>query len=41
MLRPDGSLDREAFMALWPSLRVLGRCSPQDKYTIVQGSLLH
>ncbi|KAK9845411.1 hypothetical protein WJX81_005835 [Elliptochloris bilobata] len=36
VLRPDGSLDREAFMALWPSLRVMGRCSPNDKYTIVQ-----
>ena len=41
MLRPDGSLDREAFWALWPSLRVLGRCSPQDKLTIVQGAPLH
>ena len=41
VLRPGGSLDREAFWALWPSLRVLGRCSPQDKLTIVQGAPLH
>lgn len=37
VLRADGSLDREAFAALWPDLRVMGRCSPKDKYTIVQG----
>ena len=37
VLRADGSIDREHFRALWPSLRVMGRCSPQDKYTIVRG----
>ena len=38
VLRADGSVDREAFRALWPALRVMGRCSPQDKYTIVRGA---
>ncbi|EIE20267.1 calcium-translocating P-type ATPase [Coccomyxa subellipsoidea C-169] len=36
VLRPDGSIDRREFDALWPALRVMGRCSPQDKYTIVR-----
>lgn len=39
VVRADGSIDRESFRALWPSLRVMGRCSPQDKYTIVRGEL--
>ena len=33
---PDGPLDSAAFAALWPGLRVLARCSPQDKLVIVQ-----
>ena len=37
VLRADGSIDRRRFTALWPALRVMGRCSPQDKYTIVRG----
>ncbi len=37
VLRADGSIDRGAFAALWPPLRVMGRCSPQDKHTIVRG----
>ena len=37
VLRADGSIDRQRFTALWPALRVMGRCSPQDKYTIVRG----
>ena len=41
VLRADGSIDRDSFGALWPSLRVMGRCSPQDKYTIVRGEHLH
>ncbi|KAL0021452.1 hypothetical protein WJX79_002597 [Trebouxia sp. C0005] len=32
---PNGIIDRMAFTAIWPRLRVLARCSPQDKYTIV------
>ncbi|BDA45515.1 Plasma membrane calcium-transporting ATPase 1 [Coccomyxa sp. Obi] len=36
VLRPDGTIDRREFDVLWPSLRVMGRCSPQDKYTIVR-----
>lgn len=35
--RPDGAFDQAAFNALWPRLRVLARCSPQDKYTIIKG----
>lgn len=30
-----GGLDREAFLELWPRLRVLARCSPSDKYLLV------
>ena len=37
VLRADRSIDRRQFTALWPELRVMGRCSPQDKYTIVRG----
>lgn len=38
VLLPDGSIDRREFDALWPALRVMGRCSPQDKHTIVRGA---
>ena len=38
---PGGVIDRAAFSAIWPRLRVLARCSPTDKYTIVQGQLHH
>jgi hypothetical protein len=38
VLRPDGSLDAAAFLELWPRLRVLARCTPADKYTIVTGA---
>ncbi len=27
------------FLRLWPRLRVLARCTPADKYTIVTGEL--
>ncbi|KAK9802895.1 hypothetical protein WJX73_002795 [Symbiochloris irregularis] len=37
VLRADGSVDQEAFKRLWTPLRVLARCSPSDKLTIVQG----
>eukprot|EP00892_Ulva_mutabilis_P012339 jgi/Ulvmu1/9478/UM052_0047.1 len=35
--RPDASLDQDAFNRLWPRLHVLAQCSPQDKFTIIQG----
>jgi len=38
VLRQDGSTDLEAFAALWPHLRVMARCTPADKYTLVQVS---
>lgn len=34
---PEGEIDLEAFNGLWPRLRVLARCSPRDKLTIVRG----
>lgn len=40
VLRPDGTINRQEFNDLWPALRVMGRCSPQDKYTIVRGEYL-
>jgi hypothetical protein len=30
-------LAAEEFLQLWPRLRVLARCTPADKYTIVTG----
>jgi hypothetical protein len=36
VLQPDGSMDLDAFAALWPHLRVMARCTPADKYTLVQ-----
>lgn len=36
VLRPDGSTDLDAFAALWPHMRVMARCTPADKYTLVQ-----
>lgn len=35
---PGGVIDKAAFTAIWPRLRVLARCSPTDKYTIVRGA---
>ncbi len=32
----DGSINRDAFLEIWPQLRVLARCTPADKFTIVQ-----
>ena len=37
----NGVIDRAAFAAIWPRLRVLARCSPEDKYTIVKGKRFH
>ncbi|KAG1672246.1 hypothetical protein FOA52_002948 [Chlamydomonas sp. UWO 241] len=31
----DGRIDVYAFRMLWPLLRVVGRCSPEDKYLLV------
>ena len=30
-------MDRALFDSVWPSLRVLARSSPEDKYTLVKG----
>ena len=37
VLKPNGSLDWDEFMKIAPRLRVMARCSPTDKYTLVQG----
>ena len=34
---PDGNVDQRAFDRIWPTLRVLARSSPKDKYTLVSG----
>lgn len=36
VLQQDGSTDLDAFAALWPHLRVMARCTPADKFTLVQ-----
>lgn len=40
ILNADGSIDYVAFDRIWPNLRVLARCTPLDKYTIVKGATL-
>lgn len=35
ILDSDGSVNRDAFLEIWPQLRVLARCTPADKFTIV------
>jgi magnesium-transporting ATPase (P-type) len=37
VVRSDGSINQPVFNELWPKLRVLSRCSPRDKYVIIQG----
>eukprot|EP00529_Nitzschia_sp_RCC80_P007988 CAMPEP_0113493674 /NCGR_PEP_ID=MMETSP0014_2-20120614/28713_1 /TAXON_ID=2857 /ORGANISM="Nitzschia sp." /LENGTH=1331 /DNA_ID=CAMNT_0000387543 /DNA_START=245 /DNA_END=4238 /DNA_ORIENTATION=+ /assembly_acc=CAM_ASM_000159 len=39
LLDSDGNkvLDQAAFDSLWPTLRVLARCQPEDKLTLVRG----
>jgi Ca2+ transporting ATPase len=37
VLRQDGSIDYTEFMKIAPKLRVMARCSPTDKYTLVKG----
>lgn len=39
VLDGEGSIRQDVFDLVWPRLRVLARCSPADKYTIVQGAL--
>jgi Ca2+ transporting ATPase len=34
---PDGSINQAEFDKIWPTLRVLARCSPTDKYNLVTG----
>jgi hypothetical protein len=36
VLRPDGCTDLDAFAAVWPHMRVMARCTPADKFTLVQ-----
>ena len=33
----DGEVDQERMDAVWPTLRVLARSSPEDKHTLVTG----
>ena len=38
VLDADGNIRQSAFDAVWRRLRVLARCSPADKFTIVKGA---
>jgi Ca2+ transporting ATPase len=38
VLDADGSIRQHVFDAVWRRLRVLARCSPADKFTIVKGA---
>ena len=35
VLDAEGRVRRDAFLEVWPRMRVLARCTPADKYTIV------
>ncbi|CAF1068097.1 unnamed protein product [Rotaria sp. Silwood1] len=35
--KPDGEIEQNLIDKVWPSLRVLARSSPQDKYVLVKG----
>jgi Ca2+ transporting ATPase len=35
VLRSDGSLDEDAFLRIWPRLKILARCTPADKFDLV------
>lgn len=37
ILLPDGKINQAEFDKIWPTLRVLARCSPTDKYNLVTG----
>ena len=39
VLDEQGHIKQEEFDSLWQSLRVMARCSPTDKLTIVKGDL--
>lgn len=39
MLAPDGSIQQAEFDEAWAPLRVLARCSPSDKLTIIRGTV--
>ena len=39
VIRKDGSINQNEFERMWATMRVMGRCSPKDKYTIVRGTL--
>jgi hypothetical protein len=36
VVKPDGSLDYNALLPICRQLRVMGRCSPTDKYNLVR-----
>ena len=38
VLDANGNIRQSAFDAVWQRLRVLARCSPADKFTIVKGA---
>ena len=40
VLDGEGEIRQDVFDLVWSRLRVLARCSPADKYTIVQGALM-
>jgi magnesium-transporting ATPase (P-type) len=40
VLDGEGEIRQDVFDLVWSRLRVLARCSPADKYTIVQGALI-
>lgn len=40
VLDGEGEIRQDVFDLVWSRLRVLARCSPADKYTIVQGALV-
>jgi len=37
VLKVDGNLDNEKFLRIWEDFKVMARCTPEDKYLLVQG----
>eukprot|EP00049_Salpingoeca_infusionum_P000148 m.37606 g.37606 ORF g.37606 m.37606 type:complete len:1393 (+) comp10114_c1_seq1:14-4192(+) len=37
VVNEDGSINYDEMNQIWPRLRVMGRCSPSDKYNLVRG----
>eukprot|EP00210_Caulerpa_lentillifera_P004992 g4766.t1 len=37
VLKANGELDTEEFLKIWGSFKVMARCTPEDKYLLVQG----